>query len=63
MRICDLLPLSAAMGRVLDIELLHVRFPVVVLEVIVVVVVTKIILELMQSPELEIPIKFLKKCY
>ena len=51
MRICDLLALSAAMGRVLDIELLHVRSPVVVLEVIVVVVVTKMILELMQFPE------------
>ena len=50
MRICDLLALSAAMGRVLDMELLHVRSPVV-LEVVVVVVVTKIILELMQSSE------------
>ena len=39
MRICDLLALSAAMGRVLDIELLHVRSPVVVSEAVVVVVV------------------------
>ena len=45
MRICDLLALSAAMGRVLDIELLHVRSPVVVLAVVVVVVVAKIVLE------------------
>ena len=41
MRICDLLALSAAMGRVLDIELLHVRSPVVVSEAVVVVVVVE----------------------
>ena len=50
MSMCDLPALSAAMGRVLDMELLHVRSPVV-LEVVVVVVVTKMISESMQSPE------------
>ena len=42
---CDLLALSEIMGRVLDMELLHVRSPVVVLAVVVVVVVAKIVLE------------------
>ena len=50
MSMCDLPELSAVMGRVLDMELLHVRSPVV-LEVVVVVVVTKMISKSMQSPE------------
>ena len=50
MSMCDLPALSAEMGRVLDTELLHVRSPVV-LEVVVVVVVTKMISKSMQSPE------------